>query len=115
MTIREYLQKNEFDNSADVTFIVQRAVKDDGSPYHSEYRTTSVRTVLEWLEGEEFVDAYIVINADHPPIDVSGTWNNWYKKGLLRCAVVTTEEELLKLYGENQGRDMVDFYKRTVC
>lgn len=114
MTIREYLQKSQF-NVADVTFIVQRAVKDENTPfYHDEYWTTPVRSVREWLEGEGFVDTHIVINADHPPIDVTGTWGNWYKMGRLRCVVVTTEEELIKHYGEKQGKDMVAFYKRTV-
>lgn len=113
MKIREYLEKMSTRNNA--TFIIQKAVKDEHSPfYNDEYKTTPVRHRDEWLQGEGFIDNYIVIKADHPPIDVTGAWNNWYKGGLLRCAMVTTETDLLTHYGENQGRSMIAYYDREV-
>lgn len=113
MKIREYLEK--MGPRCDFTFIIQKAVKDEHSPlYHDEYRTTPVRYGTEWLNGEGFIDNYIVIKADHPPIDVTGAWNNWYKSGSLRCAMVTTEADLLTHYGEEQGRDMIAYYEREV-
>lgn len=111
MTVREYLDKI---GRADVTFIVQKAVKDEASPfYHDEYGTTSVQYSTEWLRGT-FADTHIVIVADHPPVDVTGAWHNWYKSGHLRCAVVTTEADLITHYGEAQGRDMIAMYDREV-
>lgn len=113
MKIREYLEKIE--KHTDVTFIIQRSIKDDHAPfYHNEFQTTPIRTNQEWLEGEGFIDNHIVINQDHPPIDVTGTWVNWYMAGRLKCAVVTTEEDLIRHYGEKQGRDMIAYYNRTV-
>lgn len=108
MTIREYLEQI---GRTDVTFIISHAVKDENTPfYHSEYKTAPVRHSNEWLQGDGFIDNHIVINADHPPIDVTGTWLNWYKNGHLQCAVVTTEADLLTLYSEKQARDMIAMY-----
>ena len=113
MRVRDYLQK--FPEAASVTFIEMVAVKDEGAPgYRDEYRTTPVRTGWEWLRSENFCDEYLVINADHPPLSVTEGWHNWYNHGHLHCAMITTEAELLKQYGEKQGRDMIAYYERTV-
>lgn len=99
----ETLNKNE-----NVTFIIMKAVKDDYSPmYHAEYRTTPIRGVYEWLQSE---DGYIVINRDHPPIDVTGNWEKWYRGGRLKCAIITTEDDLYKMYGDKQGEEMIEYY-----
>lgn len=111
MTVREYLNKI---GRADVTFIVQHTVKDKFTPfYHSEYKTTCIQFSTEWLR-EQIADTHIVIVADHPPIDTTGGWHNRYKGGFLRCAMVTTEADLITHYGEAQGRDMIAYYDREV-
>lgn len=96
MTRQEWLENlNKYD---EVTFIIAKAVKDDNSPmYHTEYRTTPIRAVYEWLHRE---DEYVVINTDHAPIDVTGNWGKWYRSGRLKCAIITTKEDLYKMYGE---------------
>ena len=113
MNIREYLEKTA---KPEATFIIQKAVKNENAPgYHNEYKTTPVRHKSEWLRGEGFIDNYIVIKADHPPIDVTGAWHNWHKGGSLGCAMVTTEADLLTHYGEKQGHRMIAYYEREVC
>lgn len=112
MKIREYIEKV---GPTQATFIIQKAVKDEHSPfYHNEYTTTPVRYQHEWLQHDGFVDTHIVIKADHPPVDVTGAWHNWYKHGHLRCAMVTTEADLLTHYGEEQGRRMIAYYEQEV-
>lgn len=113
MRVREYL--DQFPSATPVTFIKQVSVKDEGAPgYRSEYRTTPIFSAWEWLNNEDLCDEYLVINADHPPIDVTGGWHNRYKSGLLKCAMITTEAELRKLYSEEQAQSMVRYYERTV-
>lgn len=114
MTIREYLSK--LPKNDQVTFVVQHAVKSEAGPfYENRYSTGPIRGAWEWLEfGESFLDGNLVINADHPPIDVTGLWARNYKNGHLRCAMVTTEADLLTHYGPEQGRRMIAYYERTV-
>lgn len=118
MTTREYLQKIQEKNGTcrDVTFIIARAVKDTHSPfYHHEFYGTPIRSVSEWLRwGDEFLDEHLVINADHPPIDVTGHWINKYKRGWVSCAMLTTEADLQLLYPGQQAVDMANYYRRTV-
>ena len=108
MKLREFLEtkgKNER-----YTFIIQKTVKDDATPfYHDEYKTTPIYTTWEWLQGTT-TDKYIVIKADHPPIDVTGNWLNWYNMKDLSCCMITTEQDLLTHYGEKQGKDMIEWY-----
>lgn len=110
MTRQEWLKtlnKNE-----NATFIIAKAVKDDYSPmYHNEYRTTPIRPVYEWLQSE---DGYVVLNTEHPPIDITGNWEKWYRSGRLKCAVITTEDDLYKMYGDKQGEEMLKYYDSTV-
>lgn len=103
MKVREYL--DQFPSAAPVTFIKREA--------GGAFRTTPIWSAWEWLNNENLCD-YLVINADHPPIDINGGWSLRYREGLLRCAMITTEAELLAQYGEKQGRDMVAYYERTV-
>jgi hypothetical protein len=118
MTLRDYLQKIEKKHgpSRDVTFIIAHAVKDEHTPFfHNEFRETPIRSAWQWLKSsDEFLDAYIVINADHPPIDIPGNWVNKYKKGWLSCAVLTTQNDLELLYPGKQALDMAAYYNRTV-
>lgn len=111
MTRKEWLERLRMND--EVTFIIAKAVKDDYSPmYHNEYRTTPIRTVSDWLSSEN--DKYIVINADHSPIDITNGWVNWYKTGDLKCAIITTTDDIYTLYGEKQGSKMIEYYDR-VC
>lgn len=112
MKLTEWLQtKKKYDQA---TFIVARSVKDnDSSFYHYEYRTTVVDTVDAWLKGD-YSERHIVINADHSPIDITNGWVNWYKKGLLHCAIITTEEDLFTAYSEKQAKQMIEYYDREV-
>lgn len=113
MRVREYL--DQFPSPQPVTFIKQLSVENESAPgYHYEYRTTPIWSAWEWLNNEDLCDDYLVINADHPPIDVTGGWHNRYRRGDLKCAVITTEAELLKHYGEKQGRDMIAYYERPI-
>lgn len=112
MKLREFLE--EAGRNGTYTLIVQKAVKDERSPfYHPEYRTTPVYSVWEWLQGTG-IDKYIVIKRDHPPIDPTGAWLNWYNKNSLGCCMVTTEQDLITQYGEKQGREMIEYYDRLV-
>lgn len=114
MTAREYLQK--MINANQVTFIIEHAEKDEHSPfYHSAYTTTAIRGAWEWLEDFTWIDHMLVINADHPPIDVTGNWLRAYKAGHLHCAVVTTEDDIRRHYpNAEQAQRMIDYYKETV-
>ena len=110
MTRKEWLENKNKNDEA--TFIIARAVKDDGSAmYHTEYKMTPVRTVWEWLTSK---DEYIVINSDHAPIDVTGNWGRWYESGRLKCAIITTKDELYKMYGSEQAEKMLQHYASTV-
>ena len=112
MKLREFLENKS--KTERYTFIIQKAVKDENTPFHhNEYRTTPIRTIWEWLDGKT-VDNHIVIKADHPPIDVTGGWLNWYNIKDLSCCMITTEQDLITQYGENQGKDMITFYDRKM-
>ena len=103
MKVKDYLQ--QFPEATQVTFIKLNA--------GDKYSTTPVLAGWEWMANDAICD-YLVINADHPPIDISGTRGKQYKDGGLKCAVITTEALLLNQYGEKQGCEMVKHYERTV-
>jgi hypothetical protein len=112
MKLREFLE--ETGRNSQYTFVIQKTVKDEHSPfYNDEYKTTPIWSTWEWLQGTA-IDKYIVIKRDHPPIDVTGGWLNWYYKGHLGCCMVTTEQDLLLRYGEKQGREMIEYYDRKM-
>lgn len=113
MTVREYLET--LSNNENVTFVKMEAEKDDTSPFMNEvYKTTPVRTVWEWKEATSILD-YIVVNKDHAPIDVTGNWSNWYKKGMLKCCMITTKETIYQLYpSKEQAERMIKYYEKSV-
>ena len=114
MLVKEYLKIKQIRNR-DCTFIVQKAVKDEHTPfYHNEYVGTPIHNISEWERSENFINNYIVIKFEHPPIDSTGTWHNWFKWGHINCAMVTTEKDLITHYGEKQGRDMIKYYDKKV-
>lgn len=118
MTAREYLQKiQEKHGTPEVTFIIAHSVKDSHSPfYHYEYDTTPVYSINELLRypSGSFIDTHLVVNADHPPIDITGIWVRHYNRGYLRCAVLETEDDLRIKYSGKQAEDMIAYYKREV-
>jgi hypothetical protein len=112
MKLREWLEAKGQNEQA--TFVIAKAVKDEQSPmYRYEYRETPIRTVWEWLGGET-ADKYIVINPDHPPIDIAGHWVRHYNKGWLKCCVITTEQDLYTKYSEKQAKEMLEWYDKEV-
>lgn len=113
MKTREYLDQQP--SNREVAFVIARAVKDDATPYyHTEYRMTPIHSAWEWLDAETLDDC-IVINADHPPMDITGHWVRAYNAGRMSCAVLTTVEDLRKLYpNEAQLQRMIAHYEKTV-
>ena len=110
MRLKEYL--NGLNESDQVTFIIAKAVKDERSPfYHTEYKTTPMKCVWEWSAWEDGHD-YIIANENHPPIDITGTWVNWYNRGDLKCSVIISEETLRTLYKDEQAERMIKFYDK---
>ena len=114
MLVKEYLEIMKEKNGNEFTFLIQKAVKDDNTPfYHDEYYQTPISGFYELID-KEFPKKYIVIKADHAPIDITGVWTSDYKKGWLNCCVITTEKDLITRYGEQQGRRMIEFYDKEV-
>lgn len=114
MTAREYVQKI---HPQQVTFVIAHSVRYEHAPgYYYEYKTTPIYHTSELLRypADSFIDNHIVINADHPPIDVAGIWTRHYKRGFLCCAMLTTEEDLRTRYSEKQAEDMIAYYKREI-
>lgn len=112
MKVKEWLESKGKNEQA--TFIIAKAVKDDNSPfYHKEYKTTPIFCVWEWLQTNT-TEKYIVINADHSPIDITNGWVNWYKGGHLHCAILTTEEDLYTEMSKKQAEGMIAYYDKEV-
>lgn len=114
MTAREYLEK--LPNNTLVTFVIAEAHKDKYTPfYHYEYRNTPYCMKHEWLRSPEGLEGYLVVNADHPPIDITGTCVRAYNRGECRCAVIVQLDEMRKMYrSDKQYAEMVEYYQRTV-
>lgn len=111
MRVRDYLNTV----SGNVTFIIVRAEKDEQSPfYHNIYQTTPIRQVWEWEESTSGLLDMLVVNKDCEPIDITGVWQNWYRKGGLKCCMIESEETLHTMYSETQAEDMINHYEKTV-
>ncbi len=107
MNLNEFLQKAS--NNSQWTFTIAKAVKDENTPfYHEEYYQTPIRSMSEWIDSS--LKDYIVINPDSCPVDITGIWQNWYNKGHLNCAIITTEKDLYTHYNEEQAKDMIKYY-----
>lgn len=112
MKLRELLEIQ--DQNQNFTFIIQENEKSGvSSMLRDVYKTTPIRPVWEWLSGT-LPDEYIVLKKEQAPLDVTGTWSNWYENGELKCCIITKPETLIERYGEKQGNDMISFYERTV-
>jgi hypothetical protein len=113
MTAREYLEKLPKDNL--VTFIIAEAHHEVASFWSYRYHNTPMRMRREWLGSPEWGKDYLVINADCPPIDITGSWYNAYKRGGCYCAMIVTLEEMRKTYNSDaQFNDMVEYYNKNV-
>ena len=109
MTLKEFLQQVK---NGEYTFTIARAVKDEETPfYHNEFRQTPIRYIDEWKRMKK---DYIVINPDSCPIDITGVWQNHYKRGFLNCAIITTEEDLCIVYSKEQAKEMIEYYDEKV-
>jgi hypothetical protein len=117
MTLRKFLElkakQRKYGEYTNFTFTVAKSVKDDNTPfYHDWFRQTPVRDIKEWLDGTS-IDKYIVINPDSMPIDITGNWCNWYKRGDLVCCIVTTIEDLeLQMKDKDQLARMIKYYNK---
>ena len=96
------------------TFTVMKAVKDEPTPfYHFEYYQTPIRDIKDWLEGSA-IENYIIVTPDSMPIDITGCWCNWYKRGELVCCIVTTVEALeLKYKDKDQLKRILESYDKN--
>ena len=111
MKVNEFLKHFK---SGEFTFTIAKTVKDEHTPfYHNEFYQTPVRNIDEWFKWDGAKD-YIVINPDSCPIDIAGNWQHWYKKGYLKCAIITTEKDLKTKYSEQQANDMIKWYDNLV-
>ena len=112
MKLKDFLK--HFNENESFTFVIAKAVKDEHAPgHHFEYRTTPIRSIWEWLRGED-MEKYIVINPSHPPIDVTGNWVNSYERCWLHCCIITTEFDLNTLYSGEQYERMLKHYDEKV-
>lgn len=116
MKVKEYLETlKKYDS---ITFIIESAVKSDGATYyHEEYRTTPMRSVEEWLEGNGKHLDFVVMNANQPPIGWGGAvnWIEKYNRGQLKCLLITSEECLRKRYPrEEQYNSILDMVDREI-
>lgn len=119
MTLRKFLElkakQRKYGEYSNFTFTIMKSVKDDNTPfYHDEFRQTPIRDIKEWLDGTA-IDKYIVITPNSMPIDITGCWCNWYKRGDLICCIVTTIEDLKLHYGDGkQLKDTIEYYNKKV-
>ena len=112
MKVREWLESKGTNEQA--TFIIAQSVKYDNTDfYHKEYRTTPIHCIWEWLKGD-IGEKYIVINADHSPIDIAGHWCRAYNRGDLLCAIITTEADLYREMSKEQADRMIAYYDNEV-
>lgn len=112
MRVRDYLKQV----SGNVTFIIVGIEKHDSIKdyYTSVYRTTPIRAAWEWEESTSDLLDMIVVNKDCHPIDETDVWHNQYKRGDLKCCMVTREETIRTRYSERQAEMMLAFYEKKM-
>lgn len=109
----DYLKSLKSDE--DVTFVIIHVVKDEHTPfYHYEYYQTPIRLAWEWLEGIKEDNDYIVIKKDTCPIDITGSWDNWYKRGRLKCCMLMKKSDFFIKYSETQANMMINHYEEII-
>lgn len=111
MKLLEFLSEQNENNL--YTFTIANCVKESEHIKTTVYKQTPLNSIWEWMKGN-IPNKYIVINVNHPPIDITGNWVKAYNKGWLKNCIITTEEDLILNYGEEQGKQMVEYYDRKV-
>lgn len=113
MLLKEYLEAIGAEPSKDLTLVIATAAKDTNIPYyHLQYRTTPILSVMDWLEVKD----YILLNPSQPPICTitAPHFSNMYNKGYLLCMLVTTQEDINKLYNQKQAEEILAEYDKAV-
>lgn len=111
MNLLEFLSTQNKNNL--YTFTICTCEEESEHVKTNVFRQTPLRAVWEWLEGD-YLNKFIVINANHPPIDITGYWVTSYNQGHLKNCIITTEKDLIEEYGEKQGREMIEYYNKKV-
>lgn len=117
MKVKEYLELigKDKNSATTLTFVMAKAIKDENAPsYDLYYRNTPIRSIWEWQNSK--VMDYYVLNENHPPIDYTGAWHNWYNngKGHLMCMVVISKEDLELIYGEKQAAEHIAYREEVI-
>ena len=111
MKLLEFLSEQNENNL--YTFTICECKRESTNLTNKIYRQTPLMTIWEWLKGD-YLNKFIVINANHPPIDITGNWVKVYNKGWLKNCIITTEKDLIEGYGEKQGKEMIEYYDKKV-
>ena len=111
MNLLEFLSEQNENNR--YTFTICECERESTNLTNKIYRQTPIRAVWEW-EYFDIANNFIVINKDHPPIDITGHWVTSYNQGHLKNCIITTEKDLIEEYGEKQGREMIEYYDKKV-
>ena len=104
MKVIEYLQEQK--NYQDITFIITTGDLN---------RTTPIRTAEEWMDSNNDILEYVILNHKQPPIGWGGavSWIDKYNRGILKCLLITSEEVLKKQYPrEEQYLSLLDMVDR---
>ena len=112
--VREYL--DQFTTSSNISFIVTKAVKDEGSPFfHEEYHTSPMYYVSNLRELQWAMDMN-VLNDHQPPIDwlCGAKWGTWYNKGWLTSMLIISDEDIELLYGKKQSESMLKYIEKEM-
>lgn len=115
MTFKEYAEKY-LSPSDHVTMIRMHSVKDSNTPFfHSEYSTTPMWTVSDWMRFGSINDV-LILNDEQPPIDwlCGASWVNAYRKGWLKCLLVTDMDSMILQYSEEQAKDLIDCCEKQI-
>ena len=113
MTVAEYAKRT---TAPHMTFIKARARKDAHTPfYHPEDQTTPLYYTFE-VEQKNILSDYIVLNDKQESITwLSGAdWNNWIRKGMARCLLVISPDDMQTLYPGKQGDEMVEYIEKKL-
>lgn len=116
MLVKEYLERAGLTKHSNekLTFVIGKAAKWENAPgYYMEYRSTPIRCVWEWLEGNGSSLDYIMIDEAQPPVG-DRVWVNWYMKGHLKCFLIISKEELYKIYSQEQAESMIRFWEKEI-
>lgn len=107
MKVKEYIEAAGVNENKRLMFIIG-----DGS----KYRTSSIRSVWEWLMEGSSVKDYIVLNPSQPPV-ATITTNHWlrnFNEGSLLCMFVMPEAAIRAQYSQRQAEQVLAMYDKEV-